>query len=210
LETLLLKKFKKIIKSAWKRKKMTRRGIYFRSPAVKKTTPLSGKRFLFLALVAVVVMLFLRYFVIDIIQVTSASMEPTVNVGVRYLLEKITYRVSKPKRNDIVAFPSPVLRKHNLVKRIIAIEGDIIEIKNKNVYINSNKLVENFAYHSRDTVILVGDNLGPLQVPKNMLFVMGDNRDESEDSRDWKDSNTGEHIYYIPTSKIMGKIILLR
>jgi signal peptidase I len=184
--------------------------MYFRSAALKKRKPLSGKRFLFLVLVAIAMMMFLRLFVVDIIQVTSASMQPTVNVGVRYLLEKLTYRMSKPKRNDIVAFPSPVLKKHNLVKRIIATEGDIIEIKKKDVYINNTKLVENFVYHSRDTVILVGDNLGPLEVPKGMVFVMGDNRDESEDSRDWKDSNTGEHIYFISVKKIMGKIILLR
>jgi signal peptidase I len=125
-------------------------------------------------------------------------------------MEKITYRIGKPKRNDIIAFPSPVLKNHNLVKRIIAVEGDIIEIKNKEVYINNKKVVENFVYHSRDTVILVGDNLGPLEVPKDVVFVMGDNRDESEDSRDWKDSTTGEHIYFIQASKIKGKIILLR
>jgi signal peptidase I len=189
---------------------MTRKEMYFRSPALKKRKTLSGKRFLFLAMVAFVVMLFLRLLIVDIIQVTSASMQPTVNMGVRYLLEKITYRVSKPKRNDIVAFPSPVLKHHNLVKRVIATEGDIIEIKKKDVYINNTKVVENFAYHSRDTVMLVGDNLGPLQVPKDLVFVMGDNRDESEDSRDWKDSTTGEHIYFIPVSRIMGKIILLR
>jgi signal peptidase I len=184
--------------------------MYFRSPALKKRKALSGKRLLFLAMVAVIVMLFLRLFVVDIIQVTSASMQPTVNTGVRYLLEKFTCRVSKPKKNDIVVFPSPVLKHHNLVKRIIATEDDIIEIKKKEVYINNIKLDEKFVYHSRDTVILVGDNLGPLQVPKDMVFVMGDNRDESEDSRDWKDSTTGEHICFIPVDRIIGKIILLR
>jgi signal peptidase I len=111
--------------------------MYFRSMALKKRKPLSGKRFLFLVVVAIAVMMFLRLFVLDIIQVTSASMQPTVNVGVRYLLNKTAYRFGKPKRNDIVAFPSPVLKGHNLVKRVIAIEGDTIQIKKKEVFINN-------------------------------------------------------------------------
>jgi len=152
--------------------------------------------------------LVLRIFVVDIIQVTSASMQPTVNIGCRYLLEKLTYRFSKPKRNDVIAFPSPVLKNHSLVKRVIAVEGETLEIKNKDVYINDQKLFEDFAFHSRDTVLLVGDNLGPLQVPQNMVFVMGDNRDESEDSRDWKDLVSGSHIYFIPVNTIIGKLIL--
>jgi signal peptidase I len=180
-----------------------------RQPTRSKTNSLSIKRLLFLVAFALVLALFLQHFVIDIIQVTSSSMAPTINVGTRYLMEKLTFRARKPGRNDIVAFPSPVLRGHNLVKRVIATEGETIQIKNKDVYINDTKLVENFAHHSRDTILLVGDNLGPLRVPKGMLFVMGDNRDESEDSRDWKDSATGEHIYFVPASGILGKIILL-
>jgi signal peptidase I len=189
---------------------MTSKEMYFRSSALKKRKPLSAKRLLFLAFVAFLSLLFIRLFIIDIIQVTSASMQPTVNMGVRYLMNKFTYRISKPKHTDIVAFPSPVLKFHYLVKRIIAVAGDTIEIRKKEVFINNKKIIEKFAYHSRDTVMLVGDNLGPMVVPKDMVFVMGDNRDESEDSRDWKDSTTGEHIYFIPVRKIMGKIILLR
>ncbi|HUI92646.1 MAG TPA: signal peptidase I [Chitinivibrionales bacterium] len=174
----------------------------------KKNDALSGKRFLSVVLFGVAVALVLRAFIVDIIQVTSGSMQPTVNLGVRYLLNKTAYWFGKPRRNDIIAFPSPVLKGHSLVKRVIAIEGDTIEIKKKEVFINDVKTKEPFAYHSRDTVILVGDNLGPLEIPKDMVFVMGDNRDESEDSRDWKDGN-GAHIYFIPVSKIMGRIILL-
>jgi signal peptidase I len=177
--------------------------------AAKRKDTLTGKRFLFLVVVGIAVALLLRAFVIDIIQVTSASMQPTVNMGVRYLLNKTVYRFGKPKRNDIVAFPSPVLKGHNLVKRVIAVEGDTIEIRKKEVFINNVKIKEPFACHSRDTVILVGDNLGPLEVPKDEVFVMGDNRDESEDSRDWKDGN-GEHIYFIPVERIMGRVILFQ
>ena len=100
--------------------------------------------------------LVLRIFVVDIIQVTSASMQPTVNIGCRYLLEKLTYRFSKPKRNDVIAFPSPVLKNHSLVKRVIAVEGETLEIKNKDVYINDQKLFEDFAFHSRDKQYVIG------------------------------------------------------
>ncbi len=165
-------------------------------------------RFLFLVLVAVSAALLLQHFVLDVIQVTSSSMAPTINVGCRYVLDKITFRVRKPRAGDVVAFPSPVLAGHNLVKRVIAVEGDTLEIKKKDVYINGRKTADRYACHSRDTVILVGDNLGPLAVPEGMIFVMGDNRDESEDSRDWKDSTSGEHIYFIPVNRLFGRVML--
>jgi signal peptidase I len=164
---------------------------------------------LLVVLTAFAITLLLHLFAFDIIQVTSSSMAPTLNVGGRYLMEKITYHVRKPKQKDIVAFPSPVLSHHNLVKRIIATGGDTMQIRNKDIFINGLRLAEPYAYHSRDTILLVGDNLGPLKVPEGTVFVMGDNRDESEDSRDWKDSTTGERIYFVPTSRILGKIILL-
>jgi len=182
--------------------------IYFNSKVPIKRNRPANIRFLFLLLLGVFGAFLIRHFAIDIIQVTSPSMQPTINVGCRYYMEKITYRIRKPRRKDIVAFPSPFLKDHNLVKRVIAVEGETLEIKNKDVYINNAKLVEDYVFHSRDTVILEGDNLRPLVVPKGMIFVMGDNRDESEDSRDWKDINSGEHIYFIPVSRILGKIIL--
>lgn len=169
----------------------------------------SIKRFLLVVLSAVALALFIRHFVVDIIAVTSSSMTPTINVGVRYLMEKVSFRFRKPKRNDIVAFPSPIRKGRNLVKRVIAVEGETVQITNKTVFVNSNRLTENFAYHSRDTILLEGDNLGPLDVPERMVFVLGDNRDESEDSRDWIDSLTGNHIYFVPMRDILGRIVLL-
>jgi signal peptidase I len=175
----------------------------------KRNPSFTLKRFPLLVLTALAVAFLLQQFVLDIIQVTSSSMAPTINVGGRYFMDKITFDVRKPRRNDVVAFPSPVLAHHNLVKRIIATGGDTIQIRNKVVFINGLRLTEPYAYHSRDTILLVGDNLGPLEVPKGMAFVMGDNRDESEDSRDWKDSTTGERMYFVPVSRILGRIVLL-
>lgn len=166
------------------------------------------KRLMFLVFVGAIVFLLLRSFVVDSTVVTSASMQPTLNVGTRYFMEKVTYIFRKPQRNDIVVFPSPVDEKIDLVKRVIAIGNEEIHISNKDVYIDGVLLTEQFVRHSRVNELLVGDNLGPLQVPPGMIFVMGDNRDESEDSRDWKDAVTGEHIYFIPVDRIVGKLIL--
>jgi signal peptidase I len=163
-----------------------------------------------LSLFAVIVALLLRHFVVDVAQVTSASMQPTITTGHRYFYEKMTYHFRKPQKKDIVAFPSPVKKGRTLLKRIIATAGDTLAIRNKNVYINKEKLVEEYVFHSRNAEILAGDQVEPLVVPEGMVFVMGDNRDVSEDSRDWKDSTTGDHIYFIPTSTIIGKLLQLK
>jgi signal peptidase I len=165
------------------------------------------KRLIFLFFIAAVLTVFLRTFVIEGIYVASASMEPTLPVGTNYFLEKVTIRFIKPRRGDIVVFPSPVEPGKDLIKRVIGTGGDTIEIKRKEVFLNGIKLEEEYVKHTRSAEMLVGDNLGPLEVPADMVFVMGDNRDESGDSRDWKDKGTDEHIYYIPVEKIKGKII---
>ncbi|MDD5675363.1 MAG: signal peptidase I [Chitinivibrionales bacterium] len=166
------------------------------------------RRLIFLLFMGIIGFLLLRNFVVDSVVITSSSMQPTLNVGGRYFMDKVSYRFGKPRRNDIIAFPSPVDEKTGLVKRVIAAGNEVVEIKNKDVYINGTLFTESFASHSRPNELLAGDNLGPLQVPPGMVFVMGDNRDESEDSRDWKDARTGEHVYFVPVSSILGKIIL--
>ena len=165
------------------------------------------KRLLFLFFIAAFITVFFRTFVLEGIYVASASMEPTLPVGTNYFLEKVTLKFTKPKRGDIVVFPSPVEPGKDLIKRVIGTGGDTIEIRRKEVFLNGAKLEEDYVKHTRSTEMLVGDNLGPLEVPENMIFVMGDNRDESGDSRDWKDKGNEEHIYYIPVEKIKGKII---
>jgi signal peptidase I len=72
-----------------------------------------------------------------------------------------------------------------LDKRVIAVEGDTIEIKNKDVYLNGERLAEWYVQHTRSDEVLVGDNLPKMTVPKGHVFVMGDNRAQSYDSRDW-------------------------
>ncbi|MBN1823717.1 MAG: signal peptidase I [Endomicrobiales bacterium] len=157
--------------------------------------------------IAAVFTVIVRTFVVEGIYVATASMEPTLAVNTDLFLDKVTYLFRKPRRGEIVVFPSPVSEK-DLIKRVIAIPGDNIAIRAKRVFLNGKRLDERYVKYSRATELLVGDNLGPIRVPDGMLFVMGDNRDESRDSRDWIDPETEEPMYFIAIERIKGKIIL--
>lgn len=166
-----------------------------------------SRRILVLIGIGLIAALALRTFVIEGVYVASTSMEPTLRMGTSFLLEKVTYMFRSPARQDIVVFPSPVTGDYDLIKRVIAVGGDTLEIREKEVFLNGKRLEEPYVKHTRRFELLVGDNLGPLAVPENTFFVMGDNRDESEDSRDWKDKKTGEPLRFIPRSSIKGKLI---
>src|SRR3989339_46253 len=166
------------------------------------------KRLLVLVIIAVAISMFLRAYCIEGIYVASASMEPTLKTGSFFFLEKVSYRVRPVKRGEIVVFPSPASADDKeLIKRVMAVGGDTIEIREKAVFINGAELKETYVKHTRANEELVDDNLGPLSVPRGMVFVMGDNRDESGDSRDWKDPATKQHIYFIAVENIKGRIL---
>lgn len=153
-------------------------------------------------LVAVVLALFIRTFVIQAFKIPSGSMFPTLLVGDYLLVNKFIYgiknpfngkvlvSISKPERGDVVVFRYPKDPSIDYIKRVVAVPGDTIEVKDKQLYINGEKAVDPHAWISAPQVILPGtenprDNLGPLIVPKERVFVMGDNRDNSYDSRFW-------------------------
>lgn len=150
---------------------------------------------------------FVMTFVVQASQVPTGSMENTMLIGDFLLVNKMAYAEpilplenvvlprKKVEHNDIVVFKSLEEPGKDLVKRVVGLSGDQIEIKNKQVYINGNPVAENFKLH-KDTRIfqdngyyryddLIRDNYGPVEVPPGHLFVMGDNRDESYDSRYW-------------------------
>lgn len=167
------------------------------------------KRTLFLVLIAAVGAVVLRTYIIEGIYVASGSMEPTLNTGTFLFMDKITMRLRPLKRGDIIVFPSPEGVDKDLIKRVIAIPGESIELKDKKVYINGILLKENYTQYTRANEKLEGDNLGPLNVPAGMVFAMGDNRDESGDSRDWIVPGTKNHIYFVPIESIKGRILQL-
>lgn len=149
-----------------------------------------------------------RAFLFEGIYVASGSMEPTLFKGKYYILQRVSYYFNQPQRGDIVAFPSPVKNGKDLIKRIIALPNEELQIKYKIVFINGSPLRENYVKYTRENELLKGDNLGPLIVPQGKVFVMGDNRDESFDSRDWDDPVTKEKIYFVDIKDIEGKITL--
>ena len=150
---------------------------------------------------ALVLTAFLRTFVLQAFRIPSESMVKTLLVGDFLFVNKFEYgaRVPftkvrlpgyrKPQRGDIIVFQFPQDPSKDFIKRCIAVGGETLEIKDKQVYVNGVKLDEPYAIHSDTSVRPAGfdyrDNFGPYTVPAGDLFMMGDNRDNSNDSRYW-------------------------
>jgi signal peptidase I len=152
-------------------------------------------------IIAILIALVIKTFVVQAFKIPSRSMVPTLLVGDQILVNKFIYGVkipyfrkviipvTDPKRADIVVFIYPNDRSKDFIKRVIGIAGDKIEIKNKKIFINDKEYSDSYGVYSDNVIypatIQPRDNFGPVTVPKDSLFVMGDNRDESADSRYW-------------------------
>jgi signal peptidase I len=149
-------------------------------------------------IIAVILALFIRAFVVQAFKIPSGSMEPTLLVGDHILVNKFIYGirlpivnkeiipVRSPRQFDIVVFRYPNDRSKDYIKRVIGLPLQKIQIINKKIYVNDEPLNENYGYYD-DPHIAPGvrDNFGPVIVPPHSYFVMGDNRDHSADSRFW-------------------------
>ena len=167
-------------------------------------------------LIALLLALFIRTFIVQAFKIPSGSMEPTLLIGDHLLVNKFIYgiknpftgatwiAIKRPERRDIVVFKYPVNPDQDFIKRVIGVEGDTIEMINKKLLVNGEPFVVDSAVY-RDPNIIPGeikprDNFGPITVPKDSLFVMGDNRDNSYDSRFWK---------FVKLSSVKGKAFIL-
>ena len=162
------------------------------------------RRGAFLFAVALAVVLPVRIWVAEPIVIASASMLPALRVGDLMILDKWTLRSRAPRRGEIVSFRSPVADL-DMVKRVIAVPGDTVEIRHKEVYLDGRLQAEPYALHTRPGVRLQGDDLGPLTVPPDDYFVLGDNRDQSDDSSVWRDAS-GARVYFVPRAALQGLV----
>lgn len=151
--------------------------------------------------VALVLALFIRSFVVQAFKIPSGSMLPTLQIGDHILVNKFLYGVrlpvldtvvvplSTPHRGDVVVFVYPVDPSKDFIKRVVGLPGDVVEIRDKRVYINGDRWDDPHAYFADGQAHGHGgaprDTYGPITVPAQHLFVMGDNRDRSYDSRFW-------------------------
>ena len=145
-----------------------------------KEQNLSLKRLLLLLLVGVVLDWVLRTYVVEVVYASSASMEPTLDVKQFVLVIKCWYDFSVPQRLDVVLLDH---EGQGLLKRVIGLPGEQVEVRLKDVYINGAKLSEPYAVHRDAQTDEHRDNWEPQRLPAGSYFVMGDNRDLSKDSR---------------------------
>jgi signal peptidase I len=144
-------------------------------------------------IIAAVITLGIKYFIFDLIQVSGTSMVPTLHNNDRVAVEKISVKMNKFERGEIIIFDPGDKGKGIYIKRIIGLPGDTVEIKNGKVYVNGVKLKEDYLKPGTVTT----DDM-KLTIKKGEIFVLGDNREVSEDSR---------YIGPIPIKNIKGHAI---
>ncbi len=166
--------------------------------------------------VALILALFIRTFVVQAFKIPSGSMEPTLEIGDHILVNKFLYGIKipftswnllpfqNPKRGDVVVFIYPLDRDKDFIKRVVAVAGDTVRIVNKKLYLNGAEVTDRHAVYKEDTIfpgeMQKRDNFGPITVPPGMIFVLGDNRDRSLDSRFWG---------FVPLNDVRGKAFII-
>jgi signal peptidase I len=176
-------------------------------------------------LIAFILALFIRTYFIQAFKIPSGSMIPTLVTGDHILVNKFIYGTKipfsdkrflifkSPEKGDIIVFKYPENTKKDFIKRVIATAGDVVKSQDKVIFINGRKLVEPYVQNV-DSFINPGcpsqmvdennpchrDNFGPLVVPQGSVFVMGDNRDSSYDSRYWG---------FVDMKYIIGKALII-
>ena len=167
-------------------------------------------------IVALVLALLIRTFVVQAFKIPSGSMEPTLEIGDHILVNKFIYGTKipftsinlfpwkSPQRGDVIVFIYPLEPEKDFIKRVIGVGGDTVRIVNKKLFINEVEVPDPHAVYKED-MILPGevqkrDNFGPVTVPKGNLFVLGDNRDRSLDSRFWG---------FVPLEDVKGKAFII-
>lgn len=145
--------------------------------------------------IAVILAVIIRLFVLEPFYIPSGSMEPTLQEFDRIIVSKLHYHFQAPKRGDIIVFKYPLDPKRNFVKRLIAVGGETVALKNSRLYINGQPVPEDYLPAG-----LRFADFGPREVPEGSYFMMGDNRNNSDDSRVWG---------FLPEELVVGKAVLI-
>jgi len=166
-------------------------------------------------IVAVILALIIRTFFVQAFKIPSGSMEDTLLIGDHLLVTKFLYgtkipftdtkilKIRDPRQGDVVVFEYPEDASKDFIKRVVGLPGDVVEGKDKKVFVNGKPFENPHEIHKEKEIIPKAQNprdtFGPLTVPAGSYFVMGDNRDRSYDSRFWG---------FVKSSKIKGKAFI--
>ena len=167
-------------------------------------------------IIAFVLAFFIRTFIVQAFKIPSGSMLPTLQIGDHILVNKFLYGVkipfsgkvlipvSDPKPNDIVVFEFPRDKKLDYIKRVIAVAGDKVEVRDKRIFVNGKPFDDKYGVITDPRIMPATagprDNFGPVTVPEHHIFVMGDNRDNSFDGRFWG---------FVDLNAVRGKAFLI-
>ncbi|MBE9059454.1 signal peptidase I [cf. Phormidesmis sp. LEGE 11477] len=153
-----------------------------------------------LVAIALVIAITVRLFIAEPRFIPSPSMVPTLSVGDRLLVEKVSYRLHQPHRGDIVVFePPPQLQEYGytasqaFIKRVIGLPGQTVQVTQGRVYVDGQPLDEDYILEMPEY------EMPPVEVPASRLFVMGDNRNDSNDSHVWG---------FLPVQNVIGRAAL--
>ncbi len=145
-------------------------------------------------LIAIVLAFFIRYFIVELYMVEGPSMRPTLVNGERLVVNKFIYRFKTPERGEVLVFRYPRDPSRDFIKRVIAVPGDTVEIKDGRVFLNGQLLNEPYILER------IKGSYPVATVPEGHIYVMGDNRNNSEDSR-FRD------VGFVPVELIKGKAV---
>ncbi len=176
---------------------------------------------------AIVLAIIIRSFMVQAFKIPSSSMEDTLLVGDHILVNKFVYGIrvpftdirwpdlGGPSRGDVIVFIFPGDRTKDFIKRVVGIGGDTVQIVNKKVFVNGQEADDSHIKQTDNRVFpskhppnigdvrnheVLRDQMAPVRVPQDMVFVMGDNRDNSHDSRFWG---------FVPNKDIRGKAFII-
>ncbi len=151
--------------------------------------------------IAVILAFVIRAFLFEPVVVKGESMMPTLEDRERLIMNKFVYLIGEPKRNDVIVFHAT--EQEDYIKRVIAYEGDTVEMSNDQLMINGKPVEEPYLKQYRENAEKEGSlpltyDFGPITIPQDNIFVMGDNRQNSKDSRD-------PSVGPVPLDKVVGR-----